>query len=267
MQIIKGRKLFENGEFLGENTTVYNFPCERITNSTPRLGWLLYQEGCCGNRAFYQLTLEDPKDSDAIKGVWLEFDGCGVLIDAESVDDVVSKCNGCCGATPEVKAQYDGSFPEEVAVSLQATYEVTRADDGSVRAEQAARLAYMGEYVEGSFSRKSSDGTTSVYTFKAYKDPRPKGADTVTSETVRTFDSQAAAALGAGEQYELTAVIDGVELAPKLTAASIALLAAAAEAHANYTGFGAWSASGQKVRLVATVAVTEAFIHVDIIPV
>lgn len=263
MQLIKARKLWENGEFLGDVVTQFNFTCDLITNSTPRQGWLVPTEGCCGNPVFYSLTLTDPKRTDAIAGVWIEFDNNGVLIDAETVAEVVDKCNGCCGDAPAIDARYDGKFPMIGKDVKQATtYQITRADDGSAQAEQRMRLAYLGEYIEGTFAKVSATGASSVYSFKAYKDPRPKGADVISSEVARTFKSGVPVALGAGEQYELTVVADGKELAPKKTGADVAALAAAATADAVYNALGTWTVVTGELVFTSTKT-TEALVSIE----
>jgi hypothetical protein len=262
MQLIKAKKIWENGEFVGENQTVYSFPCEKIGNGTPRDGWLIRSEYCCGMPTTYQLSLTDPKNGSAIRGVWIEFDGNGVLIDAESVDLVVDNCNGCCGAAPLIESRYNNKYPEASAYEQAASYTITRADDGGVVAQQKFRLDYLNEYIEGTLTHVRN-GNNSEYTFKAYKDPRKKGTDTISNETARTFQSADAPALGAGQtQLELTAEIDGTELAPKLTGANAAALAAAATGNPAYSAFGTWSAVGSKVQLASTKA-TQAHITIE----
>jgi hypothetical protein len=255
MSVVQGKLLFQNGEFVGLAAMDINIPGERLTNNTPRKGWLTKVVPCCGEGdTTYQLHLEDPKDAGAISGVWVEFDGQGVLIDG-TLADAIAKINDCCGEDKTIVPVYNGVFPADPAQQL-VEYTLDRIDDGTLRAEQKMRLDYFNEYKEGTFFKTAHDANTghTTYKFSAYKDPVPQGTDTVTGEVARVFDSNIPGALADGtDQYKLTANFDGVDV--EYTGAAgqtLTQFAAALEADGVLTLWGAWTQNGGALRLTTT---------------
>lgn len=269
MRAITARKLWEHGEFVGNCATTFAFPCSRFTGSTPRLAWLIPTGGCCGVPDSYQLSMTDPYPGDAgaktlngiIQGIWLEFDGNGVLIDGTTVAAVVSECNACCDDTDSaITGTYNGTFPSPVDVPL-TTFTVVRADNGGVLDLQRAMLDYLGRYVEGTFMRTSYAGGNSTYTMSAKADVPAIGSDTST-ETARTFDSNAPGVPGGGNHLVANGSINGVTL-PELDDDgydTVALVATAAGLDATWASFGTWSVVSGKLRLTSTTAVVASIV-------
>lgn len=267
MDLIQARKLWENGTFVGDCATVFSFPCGRFTGSTPRLAWLVPNSGCCGTPEGWTLQLNSPYPTLAentahgiLQGVWLEYDGIGVLIDATDVANVVTLCNECCGEASAATARYNGTFPS-VADIEPTLFTVVREDEGSQLAFQRAMLDYLGQYIEGTFQRTGYAGGESTYTMQSRGTVTPIGDDTVT-ETPRVFLSNAPGAPGGGNHLVANATINGIaqpELASN-TYDTMSLLLTAVQGNATWAAWGTWSLDTGALKLSSTTADTASIV-------
>lgn len=269
-KLIKAKKIWEDGSFVGLCQTEFVIQCDKITGSTPRLAWLVpLGTGCCGLGGGYKLEFTDPNPNDpganvlqgVIKGVWIEADGHGALYDATDVDDVVEACNACCDdTTTVVDPVYNGVFPNPADITP-TLFTVTRTDNGSAYDLNRARLDYLGQHIEGTFQRTAYAGGESTYTFQAKNDPHPIGSDTIV-ETDRTFDSNAPGAIAGSSHYIANATINGVAMPVLEDDAYNALsdVATAAAGNATWAAQGTWSVVSGKLRLTSGSAVSASIV-------
>lgn len=265
MDFILARKLFAEGQFVGDCDTDFAIPCKKISN-TPRLAYLVPTGGCCGYGVGYALTMQNPNPGDdaananagILQGVFVEVDGIGSVYDAETVADITDACNACCDAdpAPTVTAKYDGTFPN-VSDIADTVWTLVKLDNGGVLDFQRTMLDYAGQYTEGTFKRTAYNTGTgeSTYTFSSSRTVAQMGAAVSLTETARTFDSNAVAAGGAGFHFKLVPIINGTTLAAKEDDAYNATsdLATALNADAVYSVHGTWSAfSATVIRLSST---------------
>lgn len=276
MKFILARKLWENGQFVGDCATQFPIQCEKIAGNSPQYGWLVPVGGCCGGGEGYQLTMQNPvpaatEDASLIlanaagilRGVFVEYDGSGALYDAETVADITDACNACCDVdpAPTVTPRYNGTFPA-VANITDTTWTVVRTDNGTQLDFQRAMLDYLGQYTEGTFKRTSYAGGNSTYTFSSNKPTVTKvGSDTLT-ETARTFDSNSLAAPGAGNHYIADITVDGTPLASVEDDAynAISDLVTFLNGSATYNIYGTWSAASASVLRLSSTTVNVATI-------
>lgn len=267
MELIQGRKLWENGTFVGDCTTLFSFPCGRFSGGTPRLAWLVPQSGCCGTPEGWTLQLNSPYPTLAentangvLQGVLLEYDGTQVLIDAIDVANVITLCNDCCGEASTVTPRYNGTFPE-VADIEPTVWTIVRTDEGSQLSLQRAMLDYLGQYIEGTFERTGYAGGDSTYTMQSRGTVKPIGDDTAT-ETPRIFDSNAPGAPGGGNHLVANATINGIAQ-PELDDDGyddMTLLLAAVQGNATWAAWGTWSVVSGALRLSSTTANTASIV-------
>jgi len=217
---------------------------------------------------YYGISFGDPQKPGTLNGVWAIVDGQGLVIDAASVDEVIDALNGCCGDDPVITPQYNGEFPSEFEAQA-ATYTFTRVDDGDASAMLDFQRDYddNGNFIPSGFLRTAYDANTrvSTYQFKAYRDPAPHGNDIKTGETNRVFTSDAAGALGAGQQYQLQVFVNGVRIDTPLTGATLNALVTAANAGDQYNDYGTYATSGGKITLSSSTT-NGATLDIDIIP-
>lgn len=230
--------------------------CDQLKN-TAKAAWLTFNDGIIP----VQLVFKDPLEDDAIKGVWLDIAGRGILIDG-AVDDFVSKCNSCCGENAVVTPVYNGVYPTSVA-PVAKTYTVTRTDNGTLWDTENVALNYLKYAIPGSTQRTSRNNSTGVstYTFQSYKfnvvpqaQNNNQAPDTLV-QTPMTFDSNVPAAL-AGNQYSFTLKVNNAlkgTPTPVLNATSLAALATALNANATYAAYGSYSVVAGAIRLTTTV--------------
>jgi hypothetical protein len=271
MDFVTARKIWENGSFMGNCETTFAFPCSHFSNSTPRLGWVVPFGGCCGVQQGYALAGGNPNPGNpaanvlagVIEGVWIEYDGHGVLIDATDVANVVGVCNACCGGSAAATARYDGVFPTAADIA-DTQWQFTRTDNGSMYDFQRASLAYQGQYTEGSFVKVSHVGGVSTYRFMSNQEITGHTGDTFT-ESARVFNSNDMGTIAAGNHFIANAVINGVTM-PTLDDDgydTAALLLTAVQGNATWAAHGTWSLSGTILRLTSTTAVAANIVITD----
>lgn len=247
MSLITAKKIFENNIFVGHFNAFSTVNCDEISGS-PKEAWLVRDP--TGENEYTIVTVNPAKGS-ALKGVWIDQGGRGILLDA-ALSDFIAKCNSCCGEDSAVSPVYNGVFPANDGPVLK-TYTILRSNNGSILADQDAAYAYLKDAVPNSFSRSSRNNGTGVttYTMQAYADPFPKGADTIT-QTALTFLSNVPSALGGGMQYHFELIADGVRIATGKNAASVAALNTALAADTAFTARGAFSVVGGAIQLSST---------------
>jgi hypothetical protein len=258
--LAKAVVLYENEEFIGECQKEVVINCDQIVG-TPKLAWFdrKYDGYTIGSVDF-----EDPKSENALRGVWIVVAGIGMLLNADSVDEIIEACNSCCGDTPSIPAKYDPipAFSQGVP----ATYTITTADYGDGSAFQDFNLKYMKYIIGGTLLRTGYNASTgiSTYTFQSYTDPVPQVADQITNETARVFDSNTIGSLGANQQYQLDVSADGIQHDP-VVGATLSALVSAANADADLDPLGTFSTASSKVSLSSTV-VYNATLTLSIVP-
>lgn len=184
MKFVKMKKLFENGLFVGDCVANYAIvSCELMSGGTPKICWLKREQLCCGdNGVNYTLTFADPSDADALVGVWITQDGKGVMVDAADLNEILAECEKCCdGDAVEPTTTYtddDGlsTFPAITGGAVVA-YCITRADDGSIGAQQKFDLDYYGRYKTAKLF--SASGTSSKYDVTSVAKPTVVLTDTI----------------------------------------------------------------------------------------
>lgn len=254
--IFKAFVLYQNEEFLGICATPQSFNCELMTG-TPRLAWLVQNPD---GEEQYRVTFQNPFDNNALQGVWISVGSLGSLLNVQTVDQVVSVCNSCCGSTPSISQAYT-TIPFYVQ-PVAATYTINRQEDGSAIAFQDFSLDYMKNIITGTLLRTAYNSSTSIatYTFSSYKDPIPLGpdvlhsqiADVVTGETARVFTSNAPGALPGGmTNYDMNVQADGT-IYPVLLATTLAGIVTAANARADLLALGTWSTAAGAIVLTTT---------------
>jgi hypothetical protein len=176
MAVIKVKKLWEDGELVGACNILVGMDCATFNMGSLRPVWVQRKAGCCGNGGTTTITFKNPNDANALSGVWVESNGRGIVLDAVDVAAVVDKCNLCCGEDTTVEAQFDGVIPA-IDEGADATFCVTRSDDGSYLAVNQTYLDYLGKYT--TMVHKSNAGGVSKYEIKAKVKPVGVGADVV----------------------------------------------------------------------------------------
>lgn len=267
MDLIQARKLWENGTFVGDCPTLFSFPCGRFSGGTPRLAWLVPQPGCCGSPEGWTLQLNSPYPTlventanGILQGVWIEYDGYGVLIDAITVANVTDICNECCGEASVVTPRYNGVFPS-VADIEPTLWTIVRTDEGSQLSLQRAMLDYLGQYIEGTFARTGYAGGDSTYTMQSTGTVHPIGTDTST-ETARTFDSNAPGAPGVGNHLVANATINGIAQ-PQLDDDAYDAMSdvlTAVQGNATWAAWGTWTLVSGALHLSSTTANTASIV-------
>jgi hypothetical protein len=241
--IVSAKKIWDGDYFVGCVDEFVPVNCDSLKGE-PKEAWLLRRPD--GDLEF-SVDFEEPTGTDAVgalKGVWLDLDGRGVLLDG-TLSDFVSKCNECCGDSPQVTPIYDGEFPDTVG-PVAKTYTVTINNNGTVIADQDALYAYQPWAIANTFSRTSRNNGTGVttYTFQSYTDPRPQSSTDTVTQTALVFNSNAAPALS-GDQYSFDLKVNGLSVtgSPKLNATSVVSLVAALNADANFNKYGTYTAT------------------------
>lgn len=254
--IFQAQKLYENEEFLGDCPagTVGGFNCD-LMQGTPRLAWLIRSD------AFeqFKVTFTNPKDNNALQGVWVSIGGLGTLLNVATVAEVIAACNSCCGSTPNLAAKYATIpvFLDPVA----ATYTMTREEDNSEVAFGDFSRDYLKYIIPGTLLRTAYSGGRATYTFSSYRDPVPQGPDVLhsttpdllTGETARVFNSNTIGALGGSQQYSMNVSADGIDYPVLLNATSLASLVTAANARADLAALGTWTQASGVVTLTSSV--------------
>lgn len=253
-RLIMARKLWYDGELaIGNCEAVFN--CDTFIGTSPRNVWLTPINNCVGNTAYaLNLSLPNPLPGGSLQGVWLEFaNGTGMVIDALSVEDVVTACNACCGTTTSVPPRYGGLIPVPFPL-VASTYTFTRVDDGGWYAYNKASLDYWPGWITNTFSRISHDDTTGVttYSFSAYREPVWIDTDTFVSATPRVFTSNVAPTLLGGQVYRLTVNADGANLVPSISATTVPNLVTAATGRAAYSALGTYAAINTNTQITLT---------------
>lgn len=242
--------IWKNGHYLGTCTTLHTLNCNLFNNDTPKAAWLSNMSYCCGGDEAYKLTFSKPKnDPNALSGTFIVEDGLGYFVDGV-VSDVIAKCDACCGDNVAVTPVYNGTFPA-ILLPLAKTYTVTRADDGTFRANEKFRIDYMDWIIDGSLT-SSRSGSNTIYVFTAYYDPIPQGPDTIV-ETPRVFTSNTAPSLSGSNVFQVTGLVDNVAYNVK-GATTLAATVTILNADALAKTFGTWSVSGSTLVLTTTSA-------------
>ncbi len=202
------------------------------------------------------------------------------LTDGGSVDDFVSRCNACCD---DVTAMPTVVIPEVVTEEIVCPDEDDNRNFFTItRALEAGEIYDFQASIDGELLTPATqdEGFASLAAFETWADanwgPNTFAVSgtkvTMTSATAESgsiatiikklYESNAPAALGAGELYTLAATINGVVLTPivGIADAPLADIATAANADATYASYGKWSVVAGKVRLVSGVATSAALV-------
>lgn len=272
MSHIKVKKIYQDENFIGYCNILSTINSDKVTDV--KEAWLIRKDGPIQ----FNIDFKDPGDGYAVKGVWLNEAGKGILVDG-TLADVQAALNECCGEDTTVAGIYNGVYPDIYNPVLK-TYTVTREDNGSFLAQKDMLLAYQSWIgTNNSFSRTSRNNGTGVstYTFQSYTDPAPQAVakngtvvtDTVT-QTPLAFDSNTvAAAPGGGNHYELTVTADGLPVgtpSPITNATSIASLVTALNANATYTAKGTYTAVGATAVRLSSTNIDRATLVIAVVP-
>lgn len=254
--IFKAFVLYQNEEFLGICPNPQSFNCDQM-QGTPRQAWLVQNPD---GEEQYKVTFQNPFDNNALQGVWISVGPLGSFLNVQTVDQVVSVCNSCCGSTPSIAQAYTTipTYTPPVA----ATYTINRQEDNSAVAFEDFSLDYMKYIITGTLLRTAYNAGTGIatYTFNSYKDPVPLGpdvlhsqmADVITGETARVFTSNVPGALPGGmTNYDMNVQADGV-IYPVLLATTLAGMVTAANARADLLALGTWSTASGAMVLTST---------------
>jgi hypothetical protein len=256
--LITATKLWYDGE-LAIGACPASFNCNTFTGTTPRAAWLTPIPGCVGSTAYaLNLAMPVPLPAGTLEGVWLEFiNGTGMMVDAVSVQAVMTACNACCGATTIVAPRYSGVFPVPAPLEF-SVYTFTREDQGDWYAYNSASLAYWPQWIPGTFNKISHDDETGIttYTMACYFPPIYINGDTEVSHTSRVFTSNTVPTAGGGQTLVMTVIADGTTLFPPLTGANAAALVSAATASSVYNTKGTYATSTGKITLTSQTVVT-----------
>lgn len=253
MSEIKVQVIWKNGVFLKACQSTQGLNCALFTNSA-RIAWLKVNQQYNGTDEKYEITFKDPKSVNAIKGVWVEVAGVGMLLDAAlngviDVNAVIDNCNGCCGTDATVAGFYNGTYPAFVD-PLAKTYTIVRTDDGSMLAQETFMLDYL-LMISGSLTKTSYSGTQSTYVFKAYSDPVAIGTDTIT-ETARVFTSNAAPSLTGSNVLNASGIVDGQAYHVK-GGTTVTLTVTALNADTITSPMGTWAVAGSTITLTTLI--------------
>lgn len=178
MNIIDAKVLFQNDTLVAECNRSMSLNCADFTMGSGKDAWIKRTQGCCGDQGFPALTFQDPQDSSAIHGIWVESSKglFGILIDAATPADVNTACNACCGTSTTVTPVYNGTLPADTSGAL-SNFCITRSDDGSITAIQNAYLDYQGQYA--TIRLFSNASGVSKYSVTATVKPIAINTDTV----------------------------------------------------------------------------------------
>lgn len=176
MSIIKVKKLWENGELVAACNQESSINCQVLNIGSLKEAWIKRTAGCCGGGDNTEITFQNPNDPSAIKGIWVEANGQGMILDAATVAAVTDKCNACCGEDVTVAPVYNGTLPP-IASQNPNTYCITRSDNGTYLAIQNAFLDYQGKYQ--TMVHKSNASGVSKYEITAPTAPVPVGTDVI----------------------------------------------------------------------------------------
>jgi hypothetical protein len=176
--IVNVKKLWEKGDIVAVCNQSTALNCNVLNMKSAKDIWIVRTQGCCGSGIITSLSEKNPNDPNALKGVWVESKGDGIVVDVATVDDLIAKCNGCCGDDPTIAGQYNGVIPDMQDAGA-GSFCVTRSDDGSAFAIQNALLDYQGKYV--TMTHKSTVNGVSKYNITADSMPTPIGTDAIAS--------------------------------------------------------------------------------------
>lgn len=249
MQVLV-KKIFQDGVFVGDCDIFEAIECTKFSDS-PKSAWLIRH---ADSENEYGIEFRNPKDANALTGVFVNLEGKGIFIDG-TVDDITAKCALCCGdlTTEErtVTPVYNGQFPDFSDPVLKE-FTVTRADDGSYTAGRKALYDYAKFTANNSFYRSSRNNGTGIttYKFSGYTAPTvPQGSDTL-SQTPLVLASGTAPTPGAGG-LKVGIVANGQNYGEK-TAATLAALATALNADTAFNVLGTYAVAGSTLTLTTT---------------
>lgn len=158
--------------YVGATGATISINCERVQAFSPRPVWLTRTSAPGdGTIILYEPTFAPTSqqllDPNTLVGFWLEQDGQDVMIDITTQAAFQQACDACCGSVPTIIANnYGGNAPAFAPLATN-TFCVTRSDDGSAGAHDAAAADYVSLYI-GTFRLKSNTSGVSVYTFSSY---------------------------------------------------------------------------------------------------
>lgn len=149
--------------------------CERLQAFSPRPVWLKrFLAPGDGTVILYEPTFaptsDELLDPNILQGFWIEQDQQDVMVDVTTVAAFQAACDACCGTVPDIVANRYGGNPPAFTALAAYWYCLTRTDDGSAGAHDAAAAAYVGNYVN-TMRLKSNVSGVSVYTFQSYWAP------------------------------------------------------------------------------------------------
>lgn len=175
-----------------DNGTVVTLNCDHLQAFTPVPVWLQrWLPAGDGTDTIYQPTFNLSSadqlgyGTNLIQGVWVEQDGVGMMIDVANIYTLINACNQCCTSTPTTTLPrfYTGGIPLFTSPT-EATYCITRTDDGSSYAHQQFSNDYAGQThgIARLMSNLSGTSRYSVTTFIGWP-PVAQGTDIVATGT------------------------------------------------------------------------------------
>lgn len=223
---------------------------------------------------------ETKPTADSVKTIRVRDRADGTIYYVAVADDANDQvfndaCNACCDAVeplptvtlPDIIIEEEGCADEDGDYNYIAyTQEEPGAGEvyrlsGSVNgeplpaapAEGFASLADLATWADANWATGDLDGVT-IEDNKVILHAGASGKTGSINVTVgQYFESNAPGALALGENYHMTATVNGDVLTPLDTAddAALSTMATLANATAEYAAYGTWSVVGGKVRLVA----------------
>ena len=173
------------GQYVGGEGQTISINCERLQAFSPRPVWLKrFLAPGDGTVILYEPTFYPTSaellDSNTLVGFWIEQDQQDVMIDVTTLAAFQDACDACCGEVPAIITNNYGGAPPAFTPPSASTYCLTRSDDGSAGAHNAASAAYVGQYI-GTMRLTSNVSGTSLYQFESYTTPQALGDDTITA--------------------------------------------------------------------------------------
>ena len=171
-----------------DNGTYITINCEQLQAFSPVPVWLQrWLPAGDGTDIIYQPTFELTSaeqlqyGDNLIQGFWIQQDGAGMMIDIPTASTLIDMCDTCCSGSPAVTLTrfYTTGIPL-FASPTEATYCITRVDDGSAYAHGQFANDYAGQFHGNAKVRSSISGTTlyQVTTFTGWP-PTAQGSDIV----------------------------------------------------------------------------------------
>lgn len=170
--------------------SVVTLNCNRLNAYTPRPCWLQsWLPAGDGTDVIYNLTFTTSSadqlqyGTNVIQGLYIEQDGEGVMIDVLDLNTFLNGCDACCGGSTGVMTRFYTTIPA-FSDPTEATFCVTRADDGSAGAVNKFADDYVGQFHGNLKVSTSISGSTryQVTSFTGYP-PVGQGTDVVATGT------------------------------------------------------------------------------------